>query len=470
MNILMLGWEFPPYISGGLGTACKGLTEAMKRLKTRVTFVLPRSLDPLEEGIESETGREDPGVDPAEEILPLSKASEEDEPFGDIPVPSRLTSPYHEMRPLTEKNPHPLPGSIPQKQKAISPAAAKHPSVRVMGVGAEDGYDGDLIWKINDYAERCTNVACNETFDLIHAHDWITFPAGLRIARLSGKPLVTHVHATEFDRSGENINRAVYEIEKMGVERADRVVAVSYRTRQILIDRYGATPYKVEVIHNGIEQSRTNGAACFPRPEIKQKTVLFLGRITMQKGPEYFVRAAARVAERFANVRFVMAGKGDLLPRAIELSEELGIRDRMEFPGFLSGEEVDRAYRDADVYVMPSVSEPFGLTPLEAIRNHVPVIVSKSSGVAEVLPRGSLKVDYWDVELMARLIVNVLRTPQFAGMIRQHAAEELQALTWDRAARRCRDLYTQYIRTPFPESRSVRTDPEQMSVRTQIND
>jgi glycosyltransferase involved in cell wall biosynthesis len=284
-----------------------------------------------------------------------------------------------------------------------------------MGVGAEDGYDGDLVRKIHDYSNRCVGLTRLELFDVIHAHDWMTFPAGMAIAEFSGRPLVVHVHATEFDRSGENINRPIYDIERLGMNAASRVIAVSHRTKQIIVRRYGISSRKVTVVHNGIDYNR------FVEPpsqvQRREKVVLFLGRITMQKGPEYFVRAAARVAERVEDVKFVIAGAGDQMPYIVGLVDELGLEDMVEFTGFLRGSDVDRAYRRADVYVMPSVSEPFGLTALEAARHGVPVVLSNNSGAGEVLKRGSLKVDYWDVEMMAKMIVSVLEYPRLQKCI-----------------------------------------------------
>jgi glycosyltransferase involved in cell wall biosynthesis len=315
-----------------------------------------------------------------------------------------------------------------------------------MGVGAEDGYDGDLLGKIYRYADRCVGLTRRELFEVIHAHDWMTFPAAAAIADFSGRPLVVHVHATEFDRSGERVNPSVFAIERHGMRAADRVIAVSRRTRDIIVERYGIHPDKVVVVHNGIDP--LDEARVPARNGDGGKVVLFLGRITMQKGPEYFVRAAARVCERVDGVRFVMAGTGDLLPDMRRLVSNLGLDDRFEFTGFLRGDDVTRAYRRADVYVMPSVSEPFGLTAVEAVSHGVPVILSKTAGAAEVLDRGALKVDFWDVELMARMITLVLRHPTFAGMLRREGLEEIRGLTWDRAARRCLGLYHDEITRP----------------------
>jgi glycosyltransferase involved in cell wall biosynthesis len=287
-----------------------------------------------------------------------------------------------------------------------------------------------------------------EVFDVIHAHDWLTFPAGQALARVSGKPLVVHVHSTEFDRSGENVNQRVYDVERRGMMAAMRIIAVSELTRSICTNRYGVSPSKVEVVYNGIDSE-----AAQPRPgdsiKGKDKIVLFLGRITMQKGPEYFIAAAKRVLEKVPEAKFIMAGSGDMELRMIELAAQMGIGHRVLFTGFLRGKDVERIFRMADCYVMPSVSEPFGIAPLEAIRSDVPTIISKQSGVSEVLVH-TLKVDFWDVDEMANKIVAVLRHPPLGQTLREHGSFELRRLTWDEAAQSCAEVYQQAIEGQSP--------------------
>jgi glycosyltransferase involved in cell wall biosynthesis len=306
----------------------------------------------------------------------------------------------------------------------------------------------------------------DESFDIIHAHDWITYPAAIRLADVTGKPIIAHIHATEFDRSGQFVNPTVFEIERQGMLRASRVVAVSGRTREFVVERYGVPAERVEVVHNGIEIPAM--------PEMRQvdtvverPTVLFLGRITMQKGPEYFIEAAKMVAAEVPNVRFVMAGSGDLLETIKARVHELGLDDNVEFPGFLRGAAVHQAYREAQVYVMPSVSEPFGLTALEAAGLGTPVVLSKSSGVAEVLNRGALKVDFWDTKLMARMIVALLKFPGLATALSKGGIEEVQKLTWDTAARMCLALYREHA--PLSEEvRDVLLTEELASLQDEI--
>jgi glycosyltransferase involved in cell wall biosynthesis len=250
---------------------------------------------------------------------------------------------------------------------------------------------------------------------------------------------VVHVHSTEFDRAGSGANQRVYDIERRGMHAALRVIAVSNLTRNICVSRYGVDPGKVDVVWNGIDSA---SAQVVEGEGIrsKDKIVLFLGRITMQKGPEYFIRAAKRVLEKVQDVKFVVAGSGDMAVRMIEEAASLGIGHKVLFTGFLRGSQVDRVFQMADCYVMPSVSEPFGIAPLEAMRNDVPVIISKQSGVSEVLTH-ALKVDFWDIDQIANKIVAVLRHPPLGETLREHGAFEVRKLTWDGAATKCVESY-----------------------------
>jgi len=432
MRVLMLGWEFPPHISGGLGTACQGLTDAMGRLQVRILFVLPRAETPPDAGRDAEA-----------ELRAAARAPRRRSELVLAPTPSELTNPY-QASDLRSAEEAPRPAQEPDRAAQKREEKRRRTHLRVMGVGTQDGYDGDLSRKIYEYADRCVGLTRRELFDVIHAHDWMTFPAAMAIAEFSGRPIVVHVHATEYDRSGENINLAIYDIERRGMQAAARVVAVSERTKRIVVERYSVPARKVSVIYNGIDLGEGQRPAA--RTQRSQRVVLFLGRITMQKGPEYFVRAAARVAEQAADVKFVIAGTGDQLPYIRTLVEAQGLAGRVEFPGFLRGPEVDRAYQNADVYAMPSVSEPFGLTALEAARHGVPVVLSNDSGVAEVLKRGALKVDFWDVEMMAKMIVALLERPALADKLRRESIDEVRGLTWENAARKCIHSYHDAIR------------------------
>jgi glycogen synthase len=306
-------------------------------------------------------------------------------------------------------------------------------------------YGGDMYTEVHRYAAAAVHLALNEDFDVIHAHDWMTYPAGIAIAQVTGRPLIVQVHSTEFDRSGEHVNQMIYDIERKGMHAADKIIAVSGLTRNIVINRYGIAPDKVEVVYNGVEHNGNRNFE-YETSAIKseEKIVLFLGRITMQKGPEYFLGAAKKVLQVMDNVKFVMAGSGDMMNRTIELAARLGIGQKVLFTGFLRGDEVERVYKMADLYVMPSVSEPFGIAPLEALNNDVPVIISRQSGVSEVL-KHVLKVDFWDVDEMANKIVAVLKYPPLQTALKQHGNYEVRKLRWDESAKRCLQVYSQAV-------------------------
>lgn len=421
MKVFMLGWEFPPFISGGLGTACYGLTEAMDQLGIKVTFVLPRMVD----------GKYTTHV---KLLSPHSQMSAM--PFG---FPELKNVVFRTISsPLV---PYSTPDTFERRIKENS-RRKRHGNVGVTDqfIGPTD-YSSNLYTEVHRYAAVAAELARNEQFDIVHAHDWMTYPAGITVAAMSGKPLIVHVHSTEFDRSGDNVNQVIYNIEREGMERADKVITVSHFTRKIIIGRYGVSGEKVEVVHNGVGHNG-NGDWSLAKTGIgkDEKIVLFLGRITMQKGPEYFLQAAKKVLEVVDNVKFVMVGSGDLMHRTVEMAAELGIGHKVLFTGFLRGEDVQKIYRMADLYVMPSVSEPFGIAPLEALENDVPVIISKQSGVSEVLMH-ALKVDFWDVYEIANKIVAVLKYPPLEATLRNHGNYEVRKLRWKDSAAKCMKIY-----------------------------
>jgi glycogen synthase len=432
VKVLMLGWEFPPFISGGLGTACYGLTKGMSELGTDVLFVLPGSATTV-----------------------TTTHVKFAEPRGKIQSGKAGTSlsGQVELRALDVKL---YPYRRPDQTIVPVGEAGRSPDIPFAGGGNTAGmgrtahqtdsgqserreiYGKDLHQELFRYTGMVGQIAGEERFDVIHAHDWMTYPAGVQAAQISGKPLVIHVHSTEFDRSGENVNPWVYDIERQGMHRADRVITVSNLTRNICTHRYGTPAEKIHVVYNGIGQS-TTPPVNNPVP-LDEKIVLFLGRITMQKGPEYFVAAAKKVLEKMDNVKFIIAGTGDMLHRTIEQVARLGLGHKILFAGFLRGSEVDRIFKMADVYVMPSVSEPFGIAPLEAIAHGVPAIISKQSGVSEVLTH-TLKVDFWDIHELANKIVAVLKYPPLHHTLRQNGKREAKQLRWIDAAQKCVDIY-----------------------------
>jgi len=422
----MLGWEFPPFISGGLGTACYGLTRAMDQLGMEVMFVLPKM-------VESKYATH------VKLLSPGSRTSTSFVKFNELKnvkfhAISSSLQPYSTPDTYQQR----IEETLRHKQEIFGHSISSASQLFI-----SKDYSNDMYSEVHRYAAMAADLAENQQFDIVHAHDWMTYPAGIAVSAIKSRPLVVHVHSTEFDRSGEHVNQMIYDIEREGMHRADKVITVSHFTRNIIIGRYGVSGDKVEVVYNGVER---NGKWTVDESVIDkdEKIVLFLGRITMQKGPEYFLHAAKKVLDVMDNVKFVMAGSGDLMHRAIEMAAELGIGHKVLFTGFLRGEDVQKIYKMADLYVMPSVSEPFGIAPLEALDNDVPVIISKQSGVSEVLMH-ALKVDFWDVDEIANKIVAVLKYPPLEMTLRSHGNFEVRRLRWKDAATRCAKIYEEML-------------------------
>jgi len=580
MRVLMLGWEFPPFITGGLGTACYGLTKALDRHGIGVTFVLPRH---VEGETTSHVTLVSPATDwrPGEPVAQVSSvvhqgagtAAAAPGAFSIAPSPVNHEGDGHwsavsaavllgksaplihdefedDLDELEVGATDPLEGPGPPGTPRASPGSAasyarslrrlsilgrvghagpygtvdgsasskalrqmRHGSASTspaggwltsahflthasggmggrgglagaegigrfgspgnagagdilqqtliaeraihaaipeahgrshssLAVRAED-YGGDLIGDAYRYARFVVAACAKLPFDVIHAHDWLTYPAGLALASMTGRPLVAHVHSTEFDRSGLHVNQRVYDIERRGMHGAIKVISVSMLTKNLCINRYSVPSSKIEVVYNGVDLSPEQVG--MEGIQAKDKIVLYFGRITMQKGPEYFVHAAKRVLEVYKDVKFVVAGSGDQAQRMIEMAASLGIGHKMLFTGFLRGKDIARVFAIADLYVMPSVSEPFGIAPLEAMSHDVPVLISRTSGVSEVLTN-ALKCDFWDVTDMANKIVAVLRYPPLQRTLIEHGRFEVRKLTWDGAAARCAEVYGQVLR------------------------
>lgn len=460
MKVLMLGWEYPPHISGGLGTACEGLTTGLAHLGVEVIFVVPHLMGGeraahmtiVNARGQTFTQSQKQGTAIEKPVLPKRSAPPSDALISRRPIPSFLR-PY--MTPEAfkayikslEAPPSPAPtkgartvlGDIPDIMPYI-PESVSSPGHHTKSFQA---YGGDLFGEVGRFAANVAASLAGEDFDLIHCHDWMTYPAGVALARISRKPLVVHVHSLEYDRSGVNVNPRIHRIERLGVRSATRVIAVSYYTRGIVNQQHGVPLEKICVVHNGVYEceavNRYRALKKWPG-----KIVLFLGRITFQKGPEYFVEAAARVIPHVPNVLFVMAGTGDMLPQVIDRVSQLGIGKNFSFPGFLKGQEVEEMFSVADLYVMPSVSEPFGLTALEAIKFDTPVIISRQSGVSEVLTH-ALKFDFWDIERQADLMINALRHDELRTDMVAMAREEIKRQHWDAAALKTKQVYSSLV-------------------------
>jgi glycosyltransferase involved in cell wall biosynthesis len=427
MRVLMFGWEFPPHITGGLGTACYGLTKAMAGIGLDIKFIVPKTF-----------GDEDTSM------LELVGAES-------VPVHQKHISfdEYWKKILCLEIGSNLIPYVSPELFAKLSEENAKKTLTKESLFSTNFKFSGkygkDLMDEVSRYALIGGALGSIKDFDVIHSHDWLTYSAGIMAKEASGKPFVIHVHATEFDRSGENINKNVFDIEKRGMEEADKILTVSNLTRNTVINKYGINPSKITTVYNGIDQSNYEVYNETTERNYSDKVVTFLGRVTFQKGPEYFVEAAYQVLQKSDNVRFVMAGSGDMLRRMIRRVAVLGISNKFHFTGFLKGKEVDRMLAHSDVYVMPSVSEPFGISPLEAMKSHVPVIISKQSGVAELL-KYALKVDFWDVNALANAIYGLLNYDALSAFFAKYGKEEVSNLKWDNAAKQIYEIYKTLIK------------------------
>ncbi len=453
MRVLMFGWEFPPHISGGLGTACYGMTRGLAYCGVEVIFVVPKSYGDEDQSSVKLVGASQVPIKrrtyafSQETLTGLSEATaSQSYEMTYIEVGSKLL-PYlspEEFQKYSHEHFQTNELSLTEFERGTTAGT----SVLTEVVGTLDftgKYGPDLMQEVSNYALVSSEIAHEHTFDVIHAHDWLTYPAGIAAKRMSGKPLVVHVHATEFDRSGENYNTIVYDIEKTGMEQADLVITVSNLTRNIVINRYGINPDKVVTVYNAVEPGTGADAEVFEK-YVDEKVVTFLGRITYQKGPEYFMEAAHKVLKHANNVRFVMAGSGDLLRKMIRYAARLGMTEKFHFTDFLKGRDVDNMFAVSDVYVMPSVSEPFGISPLEAMRSNVPVIISKQSGVSEIL-KHAIKVDFWDVDAMADAIYGLITYESLPLMFQHYGREEVDNLKWENAALLIKKEYSNLLQS-----------------------
>lgn len=423
MKVLMFGWEFPPHILGGLGTASYGITKGLSaQPDVHITFCLPKPW-----------GDEDKSF---MNIIGLSETPivwrDVDYDFVKQRLGNRMT-----------------PEQYYQLRDHIYADFSYRLTDDLGCIEFSGKYPDNLQDEINNYSIVAGVIARQQEYDIIHAHDWLTYPAGIHAKNVSGKPLVIHVHATDFDRSRGHVNPTVYGIEKDGMDHADCIMCVSELTRQTVINHYHQDPAKCITMHNAVyplsqdildmvEEKRK------AHQQRKEKIVTFLGRITMQKGPEYFVEAASLVLQRTHNIRFCMAGSGDMMNDMINLVASRGIADRFHFPGFMRGKQVYEAFADSDVYVMPSVSEPFGISPLEAMQCGVPSIISKQSGCAEILDK-CIKTDYWDINAMADAMYSLCTNESLHEYLKIEGKNEVAQITWEKVGKRIYDVYNQLI-------------------------
>jgi len=423
MKILMYGWEFPPRISGGLGIACYGIVQGLLANGVQVTLVLPQSVQDFSQD----------NLDPA----PLAAVNEAlNAKLITIKRFPSLIKPYmsEEVYQQTKRQVS-LPGEIETDSDAEMESGGSPDYARF-------SWGGELAAEVVRYALRTGQVAGMVEHDVIHAHDWLTVLAGLEAKAISHKPLIFHVHSLETDRSGEHGNSVIFEIEKYGLEKADKIIAVSHYTKNVIVSRYHIAPEKIAVVHNGLFSSEFTEEV--KHKEARIKTALFLGRVTYQKGPFYFIEAASRIVAQRKDIQFVLAGEGDLLESMIEHVAALRLGQYVHFTGFLDRKSVERIYRLSSVYVMPSVSEPFGISCLEALSHHVPVIISKQSGVSEVLPAG-ITVDFWDINELAAKIIALIDHPKLQMELLENSSRELSKLSWHNTANNIMQVYQRVL-------------------------
>jgi glycosyltransferase involved in cell wall biosynthesis len=477
MKVLMLGWEFPPHISGGLGTACFGLTKGLAHNGVQVTFVVPklygdedaRALDLVSaESIRVPRGAVPRDVE-AQPLAALERDSGAAAPSGSLPELPEMYShlrellvvasplrPYldeHTFRRLVTLESRVRAGRARSGHQAASGAGTSATAIETppeierepdsVCFSFSGHYGPDLFSEVARYALAVAELARERDFDVIHAHDWMTYPAGLLAKATSGKPCVLHLHACEYDRSGEDVNVRIRDIEQAGFDGADRIVTVSHYMSGVARRRYRIDKSRVRVVHNAVTHAEQADRLHVTKT-IGEKIVLFLGRVTFQKGPDYFIDAARLVVNVEPRVKFVVSGSGDMLPSIVERVARLGLSRHVHFTGFLRGRDVERMYALADLYVMPSVSEPFGISPLEAMSLDTPVIVSRQSGVAEIL-RNALRVDFWDVRGMANKILACLRREGLVRQLVEEGREEVRLLRWEQQGRHMLEIYKELV-------------------------
>lgn len=431
MKVLMFGWEYPPHISGGLGVACYGITQGLLHNHIDVKLILPTRRGIVPEPLQNLE------ILGADEISLQPRFTETMGKNATVQISQEMLSgflsPYDTQ--LSTKD------FFNKYQNLMEELNIRGSGTILSFTG---NYGRDLMAEIFRFSIIGEYLGREKNFDVIHVHDWLTMLAGISAKRASGKPLIAHIHAMEFDRSGDNVNQNIFNIEKYGLEQADKIIAVSYYTKNMIIEKYGIDPHKITVIHNAVEKEKQLQRLGIKK-NLDEKYVLFLGRVTMQKGPDYFIEAANLVLKKMENVRFVMAGSGDMMPKLIERAAALKITDRFHFTGFLNNRQlVERMYAMSDLYVMPSVSEPFGLTAFEAILFDVPIILSKQTGVSEIL-RNAMKVDFWDVSKLASAIVSLLENKDLAQEMVNNCKNELRDIHWNHAGQKIKNLYQTLI-------------------------
>ncbi len=419
----MLGWEFPPLFSGGLGVATYGIVKSLQQ-HARIRLILPATGSASDlEGVNiiglNKLGSEEIDLEKFQFSLDFQNTEIEN-----IAV---KISPYHYIN-----------DTIYNSELSALNLSETHDKLDAIHsiFSGKDMYGFNILHKVYLFAHLSEELASDGDFDVIHAHDWVTYPAAIRIKNRTGKPMVVHVHALETDRVGDTVRNEIYWLERQGLGYADSIIAVSEYTKEQIVKHYKIDRSKVSVVHNGIEPYAMKRSS----HKLKDKIVVFLGRITAQKGPDFLMETAAKVAKVYPRVKFVVAGTGDQFAHVLETTAYRKLGSKFIFAGFLTKAKVNELLSMADVYFMPSVSEPFGLTALEAAHHKVPTVISSQSGAAEVI-KGSLQADFWDTDRYANYIHAILKYPALGKELSERAALEINELTWDHSAKKIMNIY-----------------------------
>ncbi|HET6244325.1 MAG: glycosyltransferase [Bacteroidetes bacterium] len=420
-EVLMLGWEFPPVINGGLGIACHDLSIAMAEF-ANVTMIIPKAIPGFNTGKLNVIGLNNIDVNSFEDISRQNEYGSLNEIYK---IPMDL-DPYYSTDYTSER-----------KTGYINEVIIQGKKYSIFDI--DNLYGGDVIHKVIQFGNIAAKLSERLNFDIIHTHDWMTMVAGMEIKARSGKPLVMHIHSLEVDRSGPESKGWMYDIEKQGMEAADLLMPVSRFTAENIVKYYGIDPAKIVPVHNGIRPVVPFKSV---RP-YKEKTVLFIGRLTRQKGPEYFLQIASKILKHNPDVRFVVAGAGESFRKMLLDSSYSKIGNRFHLTGFINQQEIKHLLSISDVYLMPSVSEPFGLSAVEAAQFQIPCVISKQSGVAEVLS-GSLKFDFWDVDRAADYVLNLIDNPMLNSKVVDDANKNLKLISWNLTAKKVVQTYRDY--------------------------
>jgi len=439
LRVLWFTWEFPPLIAGGLAMACYGMARALLKQGVEIDLVLPTREEvyfPLrtpEDADHLPVEWLDPDRRDAVKFEELTTHEEQMQAVGVSDAGSCYDDGQDNSDAMRYYISH-ITQDFPEFTCNVEEVWDDMP-VHLTG-------DEDIFAKVRQLTLRAERYAARLDYDAIHAHDWLCYPAGMIARKISGKPLVTHIHATEFDRAGGAGNERVHKIEYAGLAYADVVLAVSHYTAEMIIARYRVDTGKIRIVHNAFvitDELKNNVKRIF-----SGMTILFLGRITLQKGPEYFLEVARRVLRKHPEARFIVAGSGDMARKLTHQSAKMGLRNRFVFAGFLNRREVEYIIKASDIYMLPSISEPFGIAPLEAMAYGVTAVISKPSGVSEVV-QNAYKLDFWDIAGMAKTINHLIENPDECREMGRKGMEEVHAIQWDDAAAKIKAAYEEVV-------------------------